>query len=133
MKTGLIRLVVASMMVTGVCALTQDNPAPKPDAGAKPHQRTEWKGVLSTPATNAVAGVVAVLTVKRGDVSKAYNLTCADAEVSAKVKDAAAKGATMVVKGELNKDETVIAVTKMQEPKASNRSKPGGAAAADQK
>jgi len=111
MKAGLIRLVVAGMMVIGMSAMAADN------AGAPKHVRTEWKGVVSAPATNAAAGVLAVLTVKHGDTSKAFNLTATDADVIATIKAAVAKGATVVVHGEMSKDETAIAVTKCVEPK----------------
>lgn len=111
MKAGLIRLVVAGMMVAGMSAMAADT------AAAPKHARTEWKGVVSAPATNAVAGVVAVLTVKHGDVSKAYNLTATDADVVTTIKADAAKGATVTVHGDLSKDETAIAVTKCQDAK----------------
>ena len=118
MKTGLFRLVVAGMMVAGVCVATAEEHGgarPKTE-GATAKHRTEWKGVLSAPAAGAAADVVGVLTIKKGDTSKAYNLTSADAEVVAKIKDEATKGATVVVKGEANKDDTAIAVTKCMEP-----------------
>ncbi|MEI8243284.1 MAG: hypothetical protein WCI17_08465 [bacterium] len=135
MKSGLTGLIVAGLMVAGMGAMAAENAAPKHDAAAKPHVRTQWRGVLSAPATNAAADVVAVLTAKVREGTKAYNLTCADAEVAAKIKDAAAKGATMVINGELNKEETAIAANKCTEPvkgaerpKGAHREKPAAPA-----
>ena len=122
MKMGLIGLALVGMMVSSACVAAEG--APKHEANAKP--RTEWKGDLSVAPTNAAADVVAVLSVKRGDVVKTYNLTSADAEVVAKIKEGATKGTTVVVKGELNKDETAIAVTKCTEA-AKSTDKPKGA------
>lgn len=107
MKAGLIRLVVAGMMIAGMSAMAADN------AAAPKHARAEWKGVVSAPATNAAAGVLAVLTVKQGET---FNLTATDDAVAATIKAEVAKGATVVVHGEL-KDKTAIAVTKCVEPK----------------
>ena len=116
MKAGLIRLVVAGMMVAGVSVMAAvDN-----TAAPKHARRTEWKGVVSVPATNAVDSALAVLTVKHGDASKAFNLTATDADVIATIKADAAKGATVIVHGELSKDETAIAVTKCVEAKKSS-------------
>jgi hypothetical protein len=131
MKTGLIRLVVAGMMITGVCAAVAQPAAGAAAAPKHPHVAL-WKGVLSAPATNAVADVVAVLTVKHGEAVKTYNITSADAEVAAKIKDGAAKGATASVKGELSADETVIAATKYEEvtAKAAHAKKHADAAGA---
>lgn len=111
MKAGLIRLVVAGLMLAGVSAMAEDNAAPK-------QKMVEKRGVVSAPATNAVAGVVAVLTVKKGDATETYNLTATDAEVVAKIKAEVAKAATVVVKGEVSKDKTAIAVTVCKEPPA---------------
>ncbi|MEI6211790.1 MAG: hypothetical protein WCR06_09220 [bacterium] len=150
MKSGLIRFVFAGMLVagTGVAMAEEGAAAPKaanavaapkaPDAVAAPkaadevaaprpgHKRTTWRGVLSAPAADAAAGVIAVLTDARGAVSKAYNLTSADAEVAAKIKDAAGKGESVVVNGEMNAEKSAIAVTKMYAAPAGDKAKGTG-------
>ena len=116
MNKGLIRLAVAGMMIAGVCAAVAEEAA-KP-AAAKPAAaaKTEWKGALSAPAAGADASVVAVLMVKK-PAEKYYNLTSTDAAVTTTLKDLAAKGAKVDVKGELSKDEASIAVSKCVELK----------------
>ncbi|MFZ4394207.1 MAG: hypothetical protein ACOYOU_01115 [Kiritimatiellia bacterium] len=156
MKSGLIRFVFAGMLVAGTgVAMAEEGVAtpkaadavaapkaadavaapkaadvvasPKANAGAKEsHKRTTWKGVLSAPAADAAAGVIAVLTDPRGAVSKAYNLTSADAEVAAKIKDAAGKGESVVVNGDMNAEKTAIAVTKMYAAPAGDKAKGAG-------
>ena len=111
MKAGLIRLVVAGMMLTGVCAaVAQQAPAAAPKV-----KESILKGVLSAPATNAVAGVVALLTHTSGakDDGKVtvYTLTAIDADVLAKIKDGIAKSATVRLRGEWNKEKTSFAVS----------------------
>jgi hypothetical protein len=123
MKTGLIRMIVAGMMISGACVAVAETATPAAKDATKA-QRTEWTGTLSAPATNAAASMVAVLTVKQGDVSKKYNLTVADAKLVAEIKALVAKSATVVVHGALNKEETAIAVTKCEaSPKAGDKSK----------
>ncbi len=46
--------------------------------------------------------------------------------VAAKIKAAAVKGETMVVHGEINKDETAIAVTQVNAPVAGEKPKGAG-------
>jgi len=129
MKAGLIRLVVAGMMITGVCAAVAQQVAPAAAPKAKETAKTALRGVLSAPATNAVAGVVAVLTHKEKDGSvKTYNLTCADADIVAKIADGVAKSANAVVRGEPSKDGTSFAVTSFEIPK--HHEKPAAAPAA---
>ncbi len=128
MKSGLIRLVVAGMMLSGVCAMAADvapGAAPKAKESGK-----VLKGVLSAPATNAVAGVVAVLTHKEKDGDKTFNLTCTDADILAKIADGVAKNAMVIVHGEMSKDGTSLAVTKYEDKTAKHHEKPAAAAAA---
>jgi hypothetical protein len=129
MKKGLMSLAVAGVMLAGMgVAMAEEAAAPKADAPAKPHAaRNEWKGALSAPAAGAAADVVAVLTVNKRNAAKTLNLTAADAEVVAKLKDGATKGATVVVIGEINKEETAVAVTKVTEPKAAGEKPPKAA------
>lgn len=114
MKSGLIRLVVAGMMLTGVCAAVAEQapasaPAPKAVKAAKP-----IKGMLAAPAAGVDASIVAVLTHKGKEKDKTFNLTCADAAVVATIKDAIAKGSLVTVTGEVSKDGASIAVTAVE-------------------
>ncbi len=121
MKSGMFRFVVAGMMLAGVCAVMAAEPATPATpatgaAGTAPAKGGKvLKGVLSAPAAGAAADVVAVLTVTVKDATKTYNLTCADAEVAAKIKAGVTKGAIVKVHGELGKGSTSFAVTTCEE------------------
>ena len=141
MKAGLIRLFVAGVMMSSVCAMAAD-PAPAAAPKAKESVK-KVMGVLSAPAANAAAGVVAVLThTEKDKTTTKYNLTCTDAEVVAKITDGIAKGATVIVHGEVSKDSATIAVTKCEAakhhgaaatPAATPAAAPAAAPAADKK
>ena len=60
---------------------------------------TELRGVLTLPATNAPAEVVAVLQ-SRGGTRVPCNLRTSDGEVAADIRAFAAKGAVVLVTGE---------------------------------
>jgi len=77
-------------------------------------------GVLSAPAKDAAAGVLAVLTQKGKD-AKTFTLTSDVADVAAKIKDLASKGATVTVNGEMNKEGTSIVVTKIEASKKAEK------------
>jgi hypothetical protein len=64
---------------------------------------TELRGVLVLPATNAVAGVVAVLQSRSG-TRASCNLLTSDADVAADIRAFAAKGAVVIVAGEPGAD-----------------------------
>ena len=114
MKAGLIRLMVIGMMVAGVSVAVADQAAtPTPAAKDSAAKAKPVSGVLSAPAKDAAAGVLAVLTHKGKETTKTYTLTAADADVVAKIKDLVAKGASVKVTGEVSKDGTSIAVTKI--------------------
>ncbi len=114
MKAGLMRLLVAGMVLAGMTAMAAD----KAVAKASP---VEKSGVVAAPAAGAAADVVGVLTTKDG---KTFNLTAAG-EAATAVKEAITKKETVTVKGELSKDEKSIAVgsVKVAEAKKDEKKK----------
>lgn len=129
MKSGLIQLCAIAVVASFVsAAVAQDaTPAAKPAKHEANAKRPEWHGVLAAPAAGAATNVVAVLTVKHPE-AKSFQLTVADATLAGQVKELAAKGALVMIKGELNADGTTIAVTKAEAAKE-KKAKPAAPAA----
>ncbi len=125
MKLGLMQAGVAVVLLSAGMVMAEEAAvaAPKPDAAPKKEgvhtpkamaERTTWHGVVSAPATNAPAEVVAVLTVKRGPEAL-RNLTAVDAAVVAQLKELAGRHAMVQIKGTMDKNKKTIAVTACKE------------------
>jgi hypothetical protein len=126
MKSGLMHAWVAGVLLASAGVVMAEEAAvaaPKPEAAPKKEgahapkpmaERTTWHGVVSAPATNAPAEVVAVLAVKRGPEAL-RNLTAADAAVVAQLKELAGRHAMVQIKGTMDKEHKTIAVTACKE------------------
>ena len=95
--------------------------------GAKAPKAPTYKGVVSEKGADAAADVIAVLATKVDGADKTLNLLCKDEAIVAKIKDLAAKKATVTVKGSLTADGTGIDVTDIAEAAAKGGGKDGGA------
>ena len=111
MKAGLMRLLVAGMVLVGMTAMAAEKAAAK----ASPVEKT---GTVAAPAAGADAAVVGVLTAKDGT----FNLT-ATGEAATAIKDAITKKASVVIKGELSKDGKSIAVASAKVAEAKKEEK----------
>jgi hypothetical protein len=144
MKAVMIRSLVAGVVLAGAgMALAEEQAAAEPKKEAAPKkegvhapkgaaERTTWHGVISAPATNAPADVVAVLAVKKGPEAS-LNLTATDAAVVAQLKELAGRNAKVSVKGTLDKASMSIAVKACKEAKGAAHVKPATAAAPAEK
>lgn len=107
---NLVRMCLAGVMVFSACMVMAA-------AKDKEENKGNWRGVLAAAPATAAADVVATLTSKPlGE--KPVNLVTTNATLAASIKELAAKGATVVIRGEKNADGTSVTVKDCQEKKA---------------
>jgi len=107
---NLVRMCLAGVMVLSACMIVS--------AKDKEENKGNWRGVLAAAPATAAANVVATFTCDVLNNDKPVSLMTTNATLAASVKDLAAKGATVVIRGEKSADGLSVTVKDCQEKKA---------------